>query len=172
MMAYDETSTTARNSALGETEPRHLRHMQHHLQGPPGLESGRESGSADSDFRHAVDHSPASRAETASLCRGAATLIRQRGWDPLAESWSPVGPLPMDVAIFSVAENRGCEHLDDILDVVLTHIAGTLYAVGDVTQQMLVHDLTDVAMAWEARPDRSADEVLAMLDLTASILGR
>jgi len=76
----------------------------------------------------------------------------------------------MDVAISSVAENRGYEHLDDILDVVLTHIAGTLYAVGDVTQQMLVHDLTDAAMAWEARPGRAADEVLAMLDLTASIL--
>ena len=119
-----------------------------------------------------TDHGPASRAEAASLCRGAATLIRERGWDPLAESWSPVGPLPMDVAIFSVAENRGYEHLDDILDVVLTHIAGTLYAIGDVTQQMLIHDLTDVAMAWEARPGRAADEVLATLDLTASILGR
>ncbi len=78
----------------------------------------------------------------------------------------------MDVAIYSVAEARGFEHLDDILDAVLTHIAGTLYAVGDVIRQMLVHDMTDVAMAWEARAGRTADEVLAMLALTASILDR
>jgi hypothetical protein len=78
----------------------------------------------------------------------------------------------MDVAIYSVAEARGFERLDDILDAVLTHIAGALYAVGEVTRQMLVHDMTDVAMAWEARAGRTAGEVLAMLALTASILDR
>jgi hypothetical protein len=61
---------------------------------------------------------------------------------------------------------------DDILDAVLTHIAGLLYAAGEVTRQTLVHDMTDVAMAWEARPGRTIEEVLAVLDLTASILDR
>ena len=78
----------------------------------------------------------------------------------------------MDVAIFSVTEARGYDRPDGILDAVLTHIAGLLYAAGEVTRQTLVHDMTDVAMAWEARPGRTADEVLAVLDLTASILDR
>lgn len=111
-------------------------------------------------------------AETASVCRSAATLIHELGWDPLAESWNATGPLPMDVAIFSVTEARGYDRPDGILDAVLTHIAGLLYAAGEVTRQTLVHDMTDVAMAWEARPGRTADEVLAVLDLTASILDR
>ncbi len=55
---------------------------------------------------------------------------------------------------------------------MLTHIAGLLYAAGEVTRQMLVHDMTDVAMAWEARPGRTVGEVLAVLDLTAAILDR
>ena len=136
------------------------------------LQDGQGSVSAIGDAQHLTGPGPTSRAETAALCRGAAALIHQRGWDPLAESWSPVGPLPMDVAIFSIAEARGHDHLDDILDAVLTHIAGSLYAVGEVTRQMLVHDMTDVAMAWEARPGRTVDEVFAMLDLAASILDR
>lgn len=49
----------------------------------------------------------------------------------------------MDAVTLAVypAQTRGFDHLDDILDAVLTHIAGTLYAVGDVTRQMLVHDM-------------------------------
>jgi hypothetical protein len=145
---------------------------RHGQLGPSGLRDGQGSICATGDAQHVTGPGPVSRAEAAALCRRAAALIGQRGWDPLAESWSQVGALPMDVAIFSVAEARGFEHLDDILDAVLTHIAGTLYAVGDVTRQMLVHDMTDVAMAWEARAGRTADEVLAMLALTASILDR
>jgi len=172
MTAHDEISTMAGDSTIDEDKSRHLRHTQHHQQGLPGLQNDQESVPVGGDVQHAVGHGPACRAETASLCRDAAMLIQQRGWNPLAESRSPVGPLPMDVAIYSIAEARGYEHLDDILDTVLTHIAGTLYAVGDVTRQMLVHDMTDVAMAWEARASRTADEVLAMLALTASILDR
>src|SRR5215469_14200755 len=120
MTAHDEISTTAGDSTADEDKYRHLRHTQHHQQGLPGLRNGQESVPASGDVQHAVGHGSASRAETASLCRGAATLIRQRGWNPLAESWSPVGPLPMDVAIYSVAQARSFEHLDEILDAVLT----------------------------------------------------
>jgi hypothetical protein len=35
---------------------------------------------------------------------------------------------------------------------------------------MLVHDMPEVAMAWEARPGRTAGEVLTVLGLTATIL--
>jgi anti-sigma regulatory factor (Ser/Thr protein kinase) len=145
----------------------------HHRQlRPSGLLAGEEAACADGDAYPAAERGRISGAETAALCRSAAALIQQRGWDPLAESWSRVGPLPMDVAIYSAAEARGYEDLDDILDAALTHIAGSLYAAGEVTRQMLVHDMTDVAMTWEARPGRTADQVLAMLDLTASILDR
>ena len=110
-------------------------------------------------------------AEAASLCRSAAALIRGCGWDPLAETCDPAaGALPMDVAILAVADARGYGQPNDIVDVVLTHIAGALYAAGEVTRQMLVHDMTDMALAWEARPGRTAGEVLAVLGLTASIL--
>lgn len=78
----------------------------------------------------------------------------------------------MNVAIFSVTASRGHDRPGDILDAVLTHIAGLLYAAGEVTRQTLVHDMTDVAMAWEARPGRTAGDVLAVLDLTAAILDR
>jgi anti-sigma regulatory factor (Ser/Thr protein kinase) len=108
--------------------------------------------------------------DAASVCRNAAALIHELGWDPLAETWNTAGPLPMDVAIFSATEAGGYERPDDILDVVLTHVAGLLYAAGEVTRQTLVHDMTDVAMAWEARPGRTAEEVLGVLELTASIL--
>ena len=106
------------------------------------------------------------------MCRSAAALIHELGWDPLAETWNTAGPLPMDVAIFSVTEAGGYERPDDILDAVLTRIAGLLYAAGEVTRQTLVHDMIDVAMAWEARPGRTAEEVLGVLELTASILDR
>ncbi len=76
----------------------------------------------------------------------------------------------MDVAIPAVTEARGYDCPDDILDAALTHIAGLLYAAGEVTRQTLVHDMTDVAMAWEARRGRTAGEVLAVLDGTASVL--
>jgi hypothetical protein len=76
----------------------------------------------------------------------------------------------MDIAISAVIEARGYDLPDDILDVVLTHIAGLLYAAGEVTRQTLVHDITDVAMAWEARQGRTADEVVGVLDSTASDL--
>ena len=108
--------------------------------------------------------------EAASVCRCAAALIRMLGWDPLVESREVTGPLPMDVAISAVIEARGYDLPDDILDVVLTHIAGLLYAAGEVTRQTLVHDMTDVAMAWEARQGRTADEVVGVLDSTASVL--
>jgi hypothetical protein len=104
------------------------------------------------------------------VCRCAAALIQELGWDPLAETCNAAGPLPMDVAISSVTEARGYDRPDDILDAALTHIAGLLYAAGEVTRQTLVHDMTDVAMTWEARPGRTAQEVLAVLNLTASIL--
>ena len=71
-----------------------------------------------------------------------------------------------------MTESRGYDRPDDILDAVLTHIAGLLYAAGEVTRQTLVHDMTDVAMAWEARPGRTVGEVLAVLDLSAAILDR
>jgi anti-sigma regulatory factor (Ser/Thr protein kinase) len=122
------------------------------------------------DERRAAGAGGIPAAETALVCRSAAALIHGLGWDPLAESWNTAGPLPMDIAIFRAAEARGHGHLDDILDVVLTHIAGSLYAAGEVTRQMLVHDMPEVAMAWEARPGRTAGEVLTVLGLTATIL--
>jgi hypothetical protein len=76
----------------------------------------------------------------------------------------------MDVAISAVTEARGYDRPDDILDAVLTHVAGLLYAAGEVTRQTLVHDMTDVAMAWEAGQGRTAEEVVAVLDGTASVL--
>jgi len=139
---------------------------------PPGRQASDVIAAASDEERQATGTGGIPAAETASVCRSAAALIHGLGWDPLAESWNEAGPLPMDVAIFSVTEARGYEHPDDILDTVLTHIAGLLYAVGEATRQTLVHDMTDVAMAWEARPGRTADEVLAVLDLTASILNR
>jgi serine/threonine-protein kinase RsbW len=145
---------------------------QHGQPGPSGPQDGQGSVPANGDAQHLTCPGPVSRAETAALLSGAAALIGQRGWDPLTECWSRMGPLPMDVAIFSVAEARGHDRLDEVLDAVLTHIAGSLYATGEVSRQMLVHDMTDVAMAWEARPGRTAHQVLAMLELTASILDR
>jgi hypothetical protein len=76
----------------------------------------------------------------------------------------------MDVAISAVTEVRGYDCPDDILDAVLTHIAGLLYAAGEVTRQTLVHDMTDAAMAWEAGRGRTAEEVVAVLDGIASVL--
>src|SRR5260221_557924 len=95
---------------------------QHGQLGPSGLQDGQGSVCAAGDAQHLTGPGLMSRAETAALCRGAAALICQRGWDPLAESWSQVGPLPMDVAIFSVAEARGHDRLEEVLDAVLTHI--------------------------------------------------
>jgi anti-sigma regulatory factor (Ser/Thr protein kinase) len=130
-----------------------------------------EATAAASDHGHqAAGTSAIPAAEIASVCRCAAALIQELGWDPLAETCNAAGPLPMDVAIFSVTEARGYDRPDDILDAVLTHIAGLLYAAGEVTRQTLVHDMTDVAMTWEARPGRTAQEVLTVLNLTASIL--
>jgi anti-sigma regulatory factor (Ser/Thr protein kinase) len=137
---------------------------------PPDQTTGEVAAAADDDSRQAAGTGGIPATQTASVCRCGAALIRGLGWDPLAETWSTAGPLPMEVAIFTVTEARGYDHPNDILDAVLTHIAGLLYAVGEVTRQTLVHDMTDVAMAWEARPGRTAQEVLAVLDLTASIL--
>jgi anti-sigma regulatory factor (Ser/Thr protein kinase) len=135
---------------------------------PPGQVTATASG----DAQQTTVNGGIPAVETASVCRSAAALIHELGWDPLAETWNTAGPLPMDVAIFSVTEARGYDRPDGILDAVLTHIAGLLYAAGEVTRQTLVHDMTDVAMAWEARPGRTADEVISVLDLTASILDR
>ena len=116
---------------------------------------GQVTATAGGDARQAAGNGGIPAAETASVCRSAAALIHELGWDPLAETWDTAGPLPMDVAIFSVTEARGYDRPDGILDAVLTHIAGLLYAAGEVTRQTLVHDMTDVAMAWEARPGRT-----------------
>jgi len=145
---------------------------EQHQPQPPGQPAGEVTATASGDAQQAADNGGIPAVETASVCRSAAALIYELGWDPLAETWNTAGPLPMDVAIFSVTEARGYDRPDDILDAVLTHIAGLLYAAGEVTRQTLVHDMTDVAMAWEARPGRTADEVLAVLELTASILDR
>jgi anti-sigma regulatory factor (Ser/Thr protein kinase) len=139
---------------------------------PPGAPADEVTTTASGNGQQSAGNGGIPAMETASLCRSAAALIREVGWDPLAETWNTAGPLPMDVAIFSVTESRGYDHPGDILDAVLTHIAGLLYAAGEVTRQMLVHDMTDVALAWEARPGRTSEEVLAMLDLTAAILDR
>jgi len=138
---------------------------------PPGLPPREETAAPGGDARHLAGHGLFPGAEVASLCRSAAALIRGCGWDPLAETCDPAaGALPMDVAILAVADARGYSQPNDIVDVVLTYIAGALYAAGEVTRQMLVHDMTDVALAWEARPGRTAGEVLAVLGLTASIV--
>ena len=137
---------------------------------PSGL-LPREEPATPGDARPPAGNGVFPGAEAASLCRGAAALIRSCGWDPLAESCDPAaGALPMDVAILAVADARGYTQLNDVVDVVLTHIAGALYASGEVNRQMLVHDMTNVALAWEARPGRTAGEVLSVLGLTASIV--
>jgi len=132
----------------------------------PGQTTGEVTAAADDDSHQAAGTGGIPAPQTASICRCAAALIHELGWDPLAETCNAAGPLPMDVAIFTVTEARGYDHPDDILDAALTHIAGLLYAAGEITRQTLVHDMTDVAMAWEARPDRTIEEVLAVLDLT------
>ena len=137
---------------------------------PPGMPSRAEPAAPGRDARHLAG-GVFPRAEAASLCRSAAALIRGCGWDPLAETCDPAaGALPIDVAIMAVADARGYGQLNDVVDVVLTHIAGTLYAEGEVARQTLVHDMTDVALRWEVQPGRTAGEVLAVLGLTASIL--
>jgi len=137
---------------------------------PPRRRAAKADGAGLGDDLHAAGAEGIPATETASLCRCAAALIRVLGWDPLVESWDAAGPLPMDVAISAVTEARGYDRPDDILDAVLTHIAGLLYAAGEVTRQTLVHDMTDVAMAWEAGRGRTAEEVVAVLDATASVL--
>jgi serine/threonine-protein kinase RsbW len=136
----------------------------------PSHRAGKAAGARPDDGLHVTGAGRLPATETASVCRCAAALIRGLGWDPLAESRDATGPLPMDVAISAVTEARGYDCPDDILDAALTHIAGLLYAAGEVTRQTLVHDMTDVAMAWEARRGRTAEEVLAVLDGTASVL--
>jgi anti-sigma regulatory factor (Ser/Thr protein kinase) len=138
----------------------------------PGEVAGEVTAAASDDAQQAAGNRVIAAKEAASLCRGAAALIRGLGWDALAETWDTAGPLPMDVAIFCAAEVLGYGDPDDILDAMLTHIAGLLYAAGEVTRQMLVHDMTEVTMAWEALPGRTLDEILAALNLTASILDR
>jgi serine/threonine-protein kinase RsbW len=137
---------------------------------PPGQRANKTADARPGDGLHVTGAGGIPATNTASVCRCAAALIRVLGWDPLVESWEVTGPLPMDVAISAVTEARGYECPDDILDAVLTHIAGLLYAAGEVTRQTLVHDMTDVAMAWEAERGRTAEEVVAVLDHTASVL--
>ena len=145
--------------------------VRQHQSLPPGLAPREEHAAPGGDARYPVGNGVILGAEAASLCCSAAALIRGCGWDPLAETCNPAaGALPLDVAILAVADARGYGQLNDIVDVVLTHIAGALYAAGEVARQTLVHDLTDVALAWEAQPGRTAVEVLAVLGLTASIL--
>jgi serine/threonine-protein kinase RsbW len=137
---------------------------------PPRQRAGKVAGARLGDGLHVTGAEGIPATETASVCRCAAALIRVLGWDPLVESRDVTGPLPMDVAISAVTEARGYDRPDDILDAVLTHVAGLLYAAGEVTRQTLVHDMTDVAMAWEAGQGRTAEEVVAVLDGTASVL--
>lgn len=137
---------------------------------PPRQRAGKAASARPGNGLHVTGAEGIPAMETASVCRCAAALIRGLGWDPLVESRDVTGPLPMDVAISAVTEARGYDCPDDILDAVLTHIAGLLYAAGEVTRQTLVHDMTDVAMAWEAGRGRTAEEVVAVLDGTASIL--
>jgi anti-sigma regulatory factor (Ser/Thr protein kinase) len=137
---------------------------------PPRQRAGKAAGARPGNGLHVTGAKGIPAMETASVCRCAAALMRGLGWDPLVESRDVTGPLPMDVAISAVTEARGYDCPDDILDAVLTHIAGLLYAAGEVTRQTLVHDMTDVAMAWEARRGRTAEEVVAVLDGTASVL--
>jgi anti-sigma regulatory factor (Ser/Thr protein kinase) len=163
----DTGRTQDSNGALPRVPAAARRHGAARL---PLQSSGQATATVNGHGQQAARNGGMPAAETASVCRGAAALIHELGWDPFAESWNRAGPLPMDVAIFLVTEARGHDCPDGILDAVLTHIAGLLYAAGEVTRQTLVHDMTDVAMAWEARPGRTVDEVLAVLDLTASIV--
>ena len=99
---------------------------------------GQPPGATRDDSHQAAGTGGIEAEQTASVCRCAAALIHELGWDPLAETCNTAGPLPMDVAIFTVTEARGYSHPDDILDAVLTHIAGLLCAPppsSTVTQQ-------------------------------------
>jgi serine/threonine-protein kinase RsbW len=122
---------------------------------PPRRRAAKAAGARLGDDLHAAGAEGIPATETASLCRSAAALIRVLGWDPLVESRDAAGPLPMDVAISAVTQARGYDRPDDILDAVLTHIAGLLCAAGEVTppDPGARHDRRGHGMGSRAGPD-------------------